>query len=298
MTNLPPKFITACGTALTEDDHLHVDGMTKHLTDQLNHGLDGVLIAGTMGAMQMLRDSVYRELVSLTVNVLAGKMEILVGAGDTSLARTLDRIEFLNGFKIDGVAVLAPYFRPFTQTELIDYYTQLADHSSAPLYLYDLPLTGTELALATIQTLARHRNIRGIKSSRDLRFTRPMADRVPEDFRVIVAKPELMDALIRHGLREQLDGMWAIAPLWTTRVGQAAQQEDWAAAAQYVRQITDLRDVLGRTGLGAFTTMMNARGIPGHFAPRPYTRLDKAAQSALRSQPVVAQLIQEDPALL
>ena len=47
-------FITAIGTPLTEDECLHEEGLEIQLADQWNHGINGILVAGTMGAMQLL----------------------------------------------------------------------------------------------------------------------------------------------------------------------------------------------------------------------------------------------------
>jgi len=289
-------FITAIGTPLTEDERLHEEGLQIQLTDQWNHGINGILVAGTMGAMQLLTNDTYHRLVERSVELSAGKGEILVGAGDASFARSRDRIEFLNQFKIDGVAVLAPYFWNFSQPELIDYYKALADVSNAPIYLYDLPIvTGTKLSMETIFELAKHPNIKGVKLSCDTTFSVPLIEAIGDSFRIIVAKPDLMDILLRHGVNEQLDGMWAICPKWTVEVGRCGEKDDWAGAAEHRRNLIKVRNLLGKYGFAAFTNLMNARGIPGDFVPRPFARLGEAQNEELLNEPIVKQLVVEDP---
>jgi len=114
------RFITAIGTPLTDNEELLVEGLAEELADQWTHGVSGVLVAGSMGAMQLLTDETYRQLVSRSVELSAGRGEILVGAGDAGHARTVQRIEFLNQFEIDGVAVITPFFWEFSQAELVD----------------------------------------------------------------------------------------------------------------------------------------------------------------------------------
>jgi len=290
-------FITATGTPLSEDEKLHAEGLARELEDQWNSGIDGILVAGTMGAMQLLTDETYRRLIRSSVEITRGRGEILIGAGDAGFARTRDRIRLLNEHPIDGVAVLAPYFWSFTQAELIDYYRALADESRAPFYLYDLPqVTGTKLELGTILALSEHPNIRGAKISGDFEFTRRLIDVADDSFRVIVAAPELVDVILRHGVRTHLDGMWAIAPRWTVAIGRCASQGDWDEAARYQQKLTSVRALLKKHGFGAFTALMNARGIPGRFAPRPFAETDQAAREELLALPVVRQLIEENPA--
>ena len=293
------KFITAIGTPLTENDELHEEGLKIELADQWNHGISGVLVAGSMGTMQLLTDKTYHRLVERAVEFSAGRGEVLVGVGDMSFARTRDRILFVNQFKVDGVAVLTPFFSKFSQAELVTYYQMLADESRAPVYLYDLPaVTGVKIAKETLVELAKHPNIRGVKCSEDFSDTRQSMDVVPEDFRVIVAQPHLLDVLIRHGVREHLDGVWAIMPKWTVALGKCADEGDWAGAAEYQQLITGVRSLLVfKYGFGSFTNMMNARGIPGYFAPRPITRLDEGKAKELLAEPLMQKLVAEDPAM-
>jgi 4-hydroxy-tetrahydrodipicolinate synthase len=79
------KMITALGTPLTDDEHLHIPGLEAQINDQLSHGINGILVAGTMGLMQLLTAETYRQLVEPSVRMNAGKAEMLVGVGDTAL---------------------------------------------------------------------------------------------------------------------------------------------------------------------------------------------------------------------
>lgn len=293
------KLTTAIGTPLNEDESLHEEGLRKQLADQWNHGIDGVLSAGSMGAMQLLTDDTYRRLIEISVEESKGKGELLVGAGDCGYARTRDRISFINNYDVDGVAVLAPFFWGFSQDELFDYYTELADHCKAPLYLYDLPqVTGTKISLDVILRLAKHPNIKGAKLSGPLPFTQKLLDSADPDFRIIVANPDLMDTLMRSGINEHLDGMWAICPKWTVNVVKAAQQGDWEAAAKFRKKVVDVRDkCLGQQGVWAFTVLMNARGIPGDFMPRPFKRYTQEQTEKMLSMPLVQELLADDPAV-
>jgi len=292
------RFITAIGTPLTDNEGLFVEGLAAELADQWAHGVSGILVAGSMGGMQLLTDETYRQLVSRSVELSTGRGEILVGAGDAGYARTAQRIEFLNQFEIDGVAVISPFFWEFNQVELIDYYVSVAEVSRAPIYLYDLPaISGVELTIDTVVELAKHPNIHGIKVSRELKHSRQLIDALDESFRVIVALPELVDMAVRHGIMEHLDGIWAIAPLWTVGIGRCARQGQWPAAAEHQRSINELRRTLVRYGFGAFTTMMNARGIPGRFTPRPYEAPQGERREQLLAEPVVQRLLAEDPAM-
>jgi 4-hydroxy-tetrahydrodipicolinate synthase len=289
------KFTTAVGTPLTEDERLDEEGLEKHYDDQAAHGYKSLLVAGTMGMMQLLTDKTYRSLVEKSVELWQGKGELLIGAGDAGFNRTKDRIEFLNEFRIDGVVILAPYFWTFGQEELFEYFSCLADHSKAPIYLYDIPnLLGVKLSMETILRLSEHPNIAGAKMSCEVDFSRRLIDKVDPSFRIIVAQINLVDVLLKHGIREHLDGVMAIAPGWVASLGKAADKGDWEKAGEYQDLVSGVKELVDAYGFPVFTQLMNARGLPGLYAPRPFVKLTPQAQEKLRDEPIYKRLVSED----
>lgn len=282
-------FINAICTPLTEDESLHSEGLAAHLADQWEHGTEGVLVGGTMGMMQLLRDSTYRELVQQAVELSAGKGEVLVGVGDTSYSRTKERLEFVNQFDVDGVVVLAPFFILPTATQLVDYYKAVADVAKAPIYLYDLPaITRVDFSMDSYLQLQEHPNIKGAKISGRFVFTRQVRDQLDPEFRVIIAEPEITDVLLHAGFQELLDGIYSIAPHWLKALRDAAVAEDWDVAAEHQQRITRLRTMLTQFGNAMATAgaLLNIRGIPGktHFNPSP--ALTDAQVAELLQNPV------------
>ena len=76
-----PLLISATGTPLTDRECLHVEGLRQHLDDQWTHGINGVLIAGTMGLLQLLTDQTYRDLVRRSVEFSARRGEHKIARG-------------------------------------------------------------------------------------------------------------------------------------------------------------------------------------------------------------------------
>ncbi|MEP0841903.1 MAG: dihydrodipicolinate synthase family protein, partial [Phycisphaerae bacterium] len=173
----------------------------------------------------------------------------------------------------------------------------LAAESRAPLYLYDLPaITKTKLRLETIVELSRCPNIRGIKCSDEGAFIRQLIDALDGSFQVFVAQPDLIDILLRWGISSHLDGVYALAPAWVKAIGRHAVDGRWDEAARCQRRLTALRGLLIRYGVfPAFTVLMNARGMSGSFAPRPYRRLGGPERERLLTEPVVRELLSGSP---
>jgi 4-hydroxy-tetrahydrodipicolinate synthase len=287
-------LIAAVCTPLRDDHTLNVESLEAHIEDQWRHGIAGFLLAGTMGLMQLQTDETYRQLIEHGVRFSKGMGEVLVGVGDASVARTRDRIQFVERFDVDGIVALSPFFIKFSQTELIDYFTALADAATKPLYLYDLPgLTGTTLSLQTVETLAAHSNIRGIKCSGAWESTRQLMDRVGKRLRVIPAQPHLIDQLIRAGIHDNLDGIFAVVPDLAVAIAQAAEAGDWNTAARLQQKMSRLLNLLrdDYNIFGGCEAILGARGIACRLSPAPMTRLNADERSRLLSEPLVRDLV-------
>jgi 4-hydroxy-tetrahydrodipicolinate synthase len=287
-------IISAICTPLTDDDSLHLDGLAAHLDDQWRHGISGVLIGGSMGLMQLLGDETYRNLVRHGVQLAGGRGEVLVGAGDTSFQRTLQRIQYVEQFNVDGIVVLSPFFYTLGQADLIAYFTGLADRSRKPLYLYDLPVaTRTSLHLDTVVQLSKHANIRGIKCSGEWTETRRLMDRVGPGFRVVPAQPGIVDMLVRCGVRNNLDGIYAVLPDLTARIVEAAESGDFDRAATEQGRLTEFRQLLLTKYplFPACTAILNARGVPGRVHPTPIKPLEPDARERFFSEPLIRELV-------
>lgn len=293
------KMITALGTPLTGEEDLHLAGLEAQIQDQQTHGINGFLVAGTMGLMQLLKDTTYRQLVEQSVQFNSGHAELLVGVGDTSFVRTSERIRMVEDFAIDGVVVISPYFLKYSQSDLVDYFEALADLSTKPVFLYDLPqTTGTKLEVDTVLQLAKHPNIRGIKCSDHFTSIRPVIDRVGEEFRVIVAQPNLMDVLLQAGVKEHLDGIYIVVPEWIEAMVEATLVEDWNRLALVQQDLSALLKLLTTFSAPLFssvTTLLNERGIPGSFAPQPIRPATAAEREELLAHPLIQKILAGKP---
>jgi dihydrodipicolinate synthase/N-acetylneuraminate lyase len=280
-------FITALVTPLQEDDSLHVEGLERLIAQQETGGITSFLAGGSMGAMQLLPDQTYRDLMSESARIAGGELQLYAGIGDAGFARTRDRLEFVNTLPFNGVVVLTPYVMPYSQDELVDYFFALADLARAPLFLYDLPvLTRCKLEIPTVQKLAGHPNIAGIKCSDEPGYARQIRDLMREDFRVILAAPTLIDTFLRDGFIEHLDGCFCLCPDQIAEIGQAVAMGDSERAAYLQQGVNKVLRLLRKHEVWRpFTALLNELGIPGRFKPRPHRNWDEAAtQAFLREQ--------------
>ncbi len=128
-------------------------------------GVSGFVALGTTGEPSALDDA-ERDAVLATILEAAGELPVLAGVSGNHAASLRERITQLNEQPVAGVLISAPYYIRPSQAGLIGHFSSLADLSSKPVVLYDIPSrTGVRIELDTLLTLAAHPRIEAIKDS-------------------------------------------------------------------------------------------------------------------------------------
>ena len=167
MTNNPifRGAATALVTPLTEKgvDYAQLE---KLINWQIEEGIDGLVIAGTTGEGSTLTDEEHRELFEKAIKMIDGRVPAIAGTGSNDTAYAIDLTKCACELGYDGMLVVTPYYNKATQNGLIKMFTAIADASTKPLVLYNVPSrTGVDIAPSTYAALADHPMIGAIKEA-------------------------------------------------------------------------------------------------------------------------------------
>ena len=156
---------TAIITPITENG-IDYDAFGKLIDWQIDEGIDGIVVCGTTGEGSTLTDDEHREAIEFAVKRANKRVPIIAGTGSNDTAYAIDLTKFACEAGVDGVLVVTPYYNKATQNGLIKLFTQIADISSVPVILYNVPSrTGVNLNPKTVAKLAEHPNINAIKEA-------------------------------------------------------------------------------------------------------------------------------------
>ena len=156
---------TALITPTTEDG---VDyGAFGRLIDwQIEEGINALVIAGTTGEGSTLSTEEHNAVIRYAVERAAGRVPIIAGTGSNNTAHAIELTKAACEAGADAMLVVTPYYNKATQKGLIQMYTAIADASTKPLILYNVPSrTGVNIAPETYAALAGHPNIVGFKEA-------------------------------------------------------------------------------------------------------------------------------------
>ncbi len=156
---------TALITPLTPDG-VDYENFGRLIDWQIDAGIDALVIAGTTGEGSTLTDEEHREVLDYAVKRAAGRVPMIAGTGSNDTAYAIDLTKFACDIGYDAMLVVTPYYNKATQKGLVKMYEAIADASTKPLVLYNVPSrTGVAIQPATYAALAEHPMIAAIKEA-------------------------------------------------------------------------------------------------------------------------------------
>jgi len=156
---------TALVTPLTETG-IDYHQFGRLLDWQIDEGINALVIAGTTGEASTLTDDEHREAIRFAVERVNGRVPVIAGTGSNDTAYAIDLTKFACEAGADACLVVTPYYNKATQNGLVAMYNAVADASTKPIILYNVPSrTGCGIQPATYAKLAEHPNITAIKEA-------------------------------------------------------------------------------------------------------------------------------------
>ena len=160
---------TGAATAIItpfKNGQIDYESFEKLINWQIDEGIDAIVVCGTTGEASTLTDDEHRDAIKFAVDTVAGRVPVIAGTGSNDTAYAIELTQHACDAGADAVLVVTPYYNKATQNGLIKMFTEIADASTKPVILYNVPSrTGCNILPATAAKLADHPNIVAIKEA-------------------------------------------------------------------------------------------------------------------------------------
>ena len=134
--------------------------------DALGRFLDFQIDMGTTGENATIEPEDQDKVIRFTVEKVAHRVPVIAGTGTNNTAHVLHNTRNACAAGADAILVVTPYYNKATQNGLITHFTAVADESTVPVILYNVPgRTGCNLLPKTVAKLAEHPRIAAIKEA-------------------------------------------------------------------------------------------------------------------------------------
>jgi|TARA_B110001469_G_scaffold34893_1_gene35118 4-hydroxy-tetrahydrodipicolinate synthase len=163
-------IMPAVTTKFTTKDTLDLAMFSQNIKAQLEAGVHGIVLGGTLGEASTLEDSEKRTLTTETVKIVAGKIPVMINIAEQTTKGAIDAANKAEEDGASGLMMLPPMRYSAGNREVVEYFKAVANNSSLPIMVYNNPVDyKTEVTLDMFDVLLKYETIQAVKeSTRDI----------------------------------------------------------------------------------------------------------------------------------
>ena len=236
---------TAIVTPMTRDG-IDFDALGRFIDFQIESGINAIVVMGTTGENATIEFDDQKEIIRYTVERVNHRVPVIAGTGTNNTDHVLHNTKNACEVGVDAILVVTPYYNKATQNGLYKHFVTVADASTVPVILYNVPgRTGCNLLPKTVARLAEHPNIVGVKEA-----TGNMAQMVEimhlcgDKIDVYSGEDALTVAMMAMGAAGTISVLSNVAPKEAVAMTDACKAGDYAAAAKMQCQLLPLINAL------------------------------------------------------
>lgn len=161
-------FHGACTALVTpfREGYINFCMFDQLLEKQLEAGIDAVVVCGTTGEAPTLTKAEKEMLFRHAADVVKGRCKVIAGIGGNCTKKVAELAHEAEDFGINAVLSVSPYYNKCTQEGLLEHFETIAESTSLPVLLYNVPSrTNVNILPQTCYELSKHPNIAGIKQA-------------------------------------------------------------------------------------------------------------------------------------
>ena len=225
---------TAIITPMHTDGSIDYEALGRFVEFQIGSGINGLVVMGTTGENATIEPEDQKKVIAYTVEKVAGRVPVIAGTGTNNTEHVLHNTRNACQVGADAVLVVTPYYNKATQNGLVTHFTAVADESTLPVILYNVPgRTGCNLLPKTVAKLSEHPNITAIKEA-----TGSLAQMIEimhlcgDKIDVYSGEDGLTVPMMAMGAKGTISVLSNVAPRQSVAMTDACLRGDYAAAAK------------------------------------------------------------------
>ncbi len=178
---------TALITPFNDDLSIDYNSIKKIVGQQLQGGIDALIVLGTTGESPVINDDERKKIISTVQEQVNGKIPVIVGTGTNNTLHVAELNRMAEELSADGLLIVNPYYNKGTQKSLIEHYSYISERTTLPIILYNVPSrTGMNILPETaLRIYESCKNVVGIKeASGNISQIAELIASKPADFQV------------------------------------------------------------------------------------------------------------------
>jgi 1-pyrroline-4-hydroxy-2-carboxylate deaminase len=210
----------AVTTKFTDKDTLDFDLFEKNLNHQLDAGVHGIVLGGTLGESSVLTVDEKKDLVKFTIEKVAGRVPVILNIAEGSTKVAVEQAILAKEWGVQGLMLLPPMRYKTDHRETVTYFKAIANAVDLPIMIYNNPVDyKTEVTLDMFDDLQVCSNIQAIKeSTRDVTNVARMRNRFGDRYKLLCGVDTLAMEELCLGADGWVAGLVCAFPHETTAI--------------------------------------------------------------------------------
>jgi 4-hydroxy-tetrahydrodipicolinate synthase len=162
------EVLTAMVTPFKADGSVDREKFTELARFLVDHGSDGVVVAGTTGESPTLSDDEKLELFAAALEAVGDRATVVAGTGTYDTHHSVQLTRRADQLGVDGFLIVTPYYSKPPQRAIVRHFEEIAAETDRPIVVYNIPgRVGVNIEPETIEQLAAIDNVRAVKQAND-----------------------------------------------------------------------------------------------------------------------------------
>lgn len=288
----------ALTTKFFPDGEMDFELFFNNLDAQINAGVDGIILGGTLGEASVLRTAEKKELTRQVINRLNGKLPVVMNIAEGSTRDAVERVREAEEAGVDGLMVLPPMRYTGDHREIVTYFSAIADSTSLPIMIYNNPVDyKTLVTLEMFDELLAHDNIQAVKeSTRDITNVTRMISRYGDRLKVFCGVDTLALEALLMGAHGWVAGLVCAFPAETVALYRLVREGKLSEALDLYRWFMPLLELDIHPKLVQYIKLAEQmEGIGSEFVRAP--RLPLEGEERERVTGIIASAIEKRPVI-
>ena len=160
------EVLTAIVTPFTPDGAVDLGRFRALCAYLVDHGSDGVVVAGTTGEAPTLTDDERLALIGAAVEEIGSRATVVAGTGTNDTAHSVNVTRAAHALGADAVLIVTPYYNKPPQRGIVAHFQAIAEVTDRPIVAYNIPQRSiVNMEPSTISELARIPNVTAVKQA-------------------------------------------------------------------------------------------------------------------------------------
>ncbi len=237
--------LPALTTKFTANDELDLPLFEKNLNAQVEAGVHGIILGGTLGESSVLTVDEKEKLVRFAVEKTDGKIPVVLNIAEGSTSEAVKQAALSKEWGAKGLMLLPPMRYKPDQRETVQYFKTIADSTDLPIMIYNNPVDyKTEVTLDMFDDLTSRINIQAVKeSTRDTTNVVRMHNRFGDRFKILCGVDTLAFEELCLGANGWVAGLVCAFPKETVAIYNLVQQKKYEEALAIYRWFMPLLEL-------------------------------------------------------